>query len=171
MAQGSKRKWLVRGAVGVVLVVAVIGFWAGMKVTFLKTQLAAYQLRSAVSDEERTKAADRLVNLGTPGLEKLILLMQSGDSSCRFAATDAVDRYFAALTDGDQRAVLIAGQVLEAFPKLDEAGRKAVPLSLPELCRAVFRGHGRRGAQTLQGEASYVCGRGALCAGASAGID
>ena len=51
-----------------------------------------------------------------------------------------------------------------------EAGRKAVPVALPELCRAACRGHGRRRAQALQGKAAHVCGRGALRAGAAAGL-
>lgn len=126
MSQGSKRKWLIGSGVGLVLVLAGIGFWAGKNFSLLKTQYAAYQFRSATTDEERTQAADQLTALGSPGLAKLVEFIRSGDGSSRTAATGAVDRYLTALPDGDQRAVLVAGQVLDAFPQSDDAGRRAV---------------------------------------------
>jgi hypothetical protein len=126
MSQGSKRKWLVCSGVGIVFVLAGVGVWAGMNISLLKARYAIHQLRSATTDEERTKAADRLVALGSPGLTKLVEFIPSGEDSCRTAAAGALDRYLAALPDGDQRAVLVAGQVLDVFPRSDDAGRKAV---------------------------------------------
>lgn len=125
MPQGSKRRWLIRGGV-LFLVVAAIACWAGLNTTCLKTQYSSYLLRSAATDEQRTQAANQLVNIGTPGLAKLMDFIASGDDSCRLAATAALDRYLGAMPDGDRRAVPVAGQILETFSKSDEAGRKAV---------------------------------------------
>jgi hypothetical protein len=97
-----------------------------MNASFLKTQYAAYQLRSATTDEERTVVASKLVNLGTPGLTKLVEFTQSGSDSCRNASTTALNGYLSCMPDGDRRAVPLAGQLLDAFSTMDEGGRKAV---------------------------------------------
>jgi HEAT repeat protein len=135
MSQESKRKWLIRSGAGIVFILAAIGFWAGMNISLLKARYAGHQLRSATTDEERTKAADQLASLGAPGLAKLVEFIQSGDDSCRTAAGGSLDRYLAALPDSDRRAVLVAGQVLDTFPHSDDACRKAVLGLLPNILK------------------------------------
>jgi HEAT repeat protein len=141
MSQGSKRKWVTGGMVGIVIVLTATGFWVGMNASLLKARYAGYQLCSAASDEERTKAADRLVSLGSPGLAKLVELIAAGDASSRAVAAGAVDRYLAAMPDGDQRAIAIAGQILDAFSRADDAGRQTVLELLPTILKRTGNTH------------------------------
>src|SRR5580658_6869918 len=112
MPLAGKRKWFV---LGVVLILVVAGCVAGMNLSFLKTQYAAYQLRTATDDEERARAANQLVTLGTPGLTKLVEFIQSGNDSCRSVSAAALNGHLAGMPDGDRRAVPVAGQLLDAF--------------------------------------------------------
>src|ERR1700722_17800489 len=124
MTQGGKRKWLIRS--GALVVVLALGCWAATNSSFFQTQYAAYQLRSATTDEQRTQAANQLVSLGTPGLTKLIEFVQSGNAPCRNTATNALDKFFGNMPGGDTRAIPVAGQILDIFPKTDDAGKEAV---------------------------------------------
>jgi hypothetical protein len=123
MLLAGKRKWFVFGVVLFLILTACV---AGLNVSFLKTQYAAHQLRAATNDEDRARAANQLVNLGTPGLTKLIEFIQSGNDSCRSVSTTALNGYLSGMPDGDRRAVPVAGQLLDTFSRMDESGRKAV---------------------------------------------
>jgi HEAT repeat protein len=135
MSQVSKRKWVIRAAFWSFLVLAALGCWAGTNVSLIKVRYAAYQLRNASTDEERVRAGNQLVSLGTPGLIKLMDVIQSGDDSCRSAARDALNRHLADMPDGDRRAVLVAGQILDAFSKSAEAGRTAILDLMPNILK------------------------------------
>jgi hypothetical protein len=124
MPQGSKRKWLLRIGV-LILVCAVVAYWVGFDSSYLKIQYAAYQLNSATTDEERTQAANQLVSLGTPGLTKLIEIIQSGNDPCRNAAAIALNNHLGSMPEGDRRSVPLSGQIIEACSKSDDAARKA----------------------------------------------
>jgi HEAT repeat protein len=125
MPQGDRRKWVIRCGV-LFLVFAAVGCLAGLNAPFLKTQYAAYQFRNANTDEERAQAANRLVNLGSSGQAKLVEIVKSGSDSCRSAAANALDSYLSAMPEGDRRAVPVAGQLLDSFSSMDDAGRKTV---------------------------------------------
>jgi hypothetical protein len=132
MPLAGKRKWLVRG---VMLFLVAVGCLAGMNTTFLKAQYAAYRLGAATTDEERSGAANQLAALGTPGLTKLIDFIQSGNDSCRTTAASSLDTYLAAMPDGDPQAIPVAGQMLDAFSRMDDAGRKIMLRLLPNILK------------------------------------
>ena len=126
-----KRKWML----GFVLVATAAGAGAAMNATALKAKYAAYQLRSATTDDDRVRAADRLAGLGDFGLAKLIEVVRAGDDACRGAAVGAIDRHLAALPEGDPQAASIAGQLLDAMGTSDDGGRRAILELLPTLLK------------------------------------
>ncbi len=139
-----KRKWTWR-AVGVVTVVVVVGgAWAGSNASALRARYAAQQLAAAPTDEERTRCADALAALGTPGFARLIDFVKSGDDSTRTAAAAALDRHLNALPDGDARAVAVGGAVLDAFPAADAAGKRAVLQLVPTILKRTGGTHADR---------------------------
>jgi HEAT repeat protein len=120
---------------GLVLVLAAAGTWAGVNATALKAKYAARQLRTAATDDDRAKAADRLLALGDVGMTELVGFVRGGDEACRAAVAAALDRHLGALADGDQRAVTVAGQLLDAFGGCDEAGKRAILELLPAILK------------------------------------
>jgi HEAT repeat protein len=97
-----------------------------MNLAFLKTCYASHQFRTATTDEQRMQAADQLVNLGPAGLEKLMEFLHSGNYSCQLVAGNTLGRCLGEWPDGDPRAILVGGQLLNAFPNQDAAGQKLV---------------------------------------------
>ena len=135
MASGSTRKWFVRVGLGLVIVAAAAGIWAGTHVATLKTYYAAFQLRSANSDEERKAAADNLASLGQPGLAKLVDITAKENDPCRTVAAGALDRLLVALPDGDSRAIVLATHVFDVFLQSDESGRRVLLGLLPNIMK------------------------------------
>jgi HEAT repeat protein len=133
-----KRKWLL----AVVLALAVVGTWAVLNATALRAKYAAHQLRTATTDDDRAKAAERLLTLGDHGLAKLIEFVRGGDDASRAAATSALDRHLAALDD--PRAVTVAGHLLAAFDGCDAAGRRALLELLPTVLKRTGDVHATR---------------------------
>jgi HEAT repeat protein len=138
------RKWV--GRVGLALVLAVAGAagWAVLNAPILKARYAARQLRTATTDDERARAADTLAGLGDPGLARLVEFVRAGDDPCRAAAAGAIDRLLAAMPDGEQRAVTVAGRLLDAFPACDDAGCRAVLEVLPTVLKRTGNAHAAR---------------------------
>jgi hypothetical protein len=126
MEQRRSRKTVRRALAVFVLALAVGGTWAGFNATFLEARYAAYRLRSAGSDDDRTKWADRLVAHGDTGLPLLVECVRSGDPACRVAAIAAIGRHLDTLPDGDPRAVRLGGQLLATFGGCDEASQAAI---------------------------------------------
>jgi HEAT repeat protein len=145
----TRKKWMLRVGLGAVLVLAAVGAWAAMNATALKARYTARQLRTATTDDNRAKAADRLVGLGDHGLAKLIEFVRAGDDSCRAAAVGAIDRHLAALPDDEPRAGLIAANLLDAFPGCDDAGRRAILELLPTILKRTGQTHAARCRETI----------------------
>lgn len=139
-----KRKWVLRLAAVAAAVLAVGGIWAALNVATVKAVYAARQLRGASSGDDRAKAADRLASLGDPGLKRLVEFIKAGDESCRVAAVGAIDRLLTGLPDGEQRAVTVAGQLLDAFPSCDPSGQRAVLELLPAVLKKTGNAHAAR---------------------------
>jgi hypothetical protein len=140
----SKRKWVLRVGLVAVLALAAAGTWAGTHIAELKASYAARQLRNAGSDEDRAKAADRLAALGDPGMGQLLGFVRSGDEACRTASAGALDRFFGNLSDGEQRAVTVAGQLLDAFPNCEIDGQRAILGLLPTILKKTGNAHAIR---------------------------
>jgi hypothetical protein len=131
MAQGSGKKWAIRVVAASLVVLAGVAGWAGSNAAQLRARFAAYQIGRAGSDEDRARAADRLLALGPVGSAKLVAFLRLGDSACRSAAAAALERRFNELPDADPHAVLLVGQVLGEFAQSDDAGRRAILGLLP----------------------------------------
>lgn len=139
-----KRKWFLRVGLLAVLALAGGGTWVGLNLAELKAGYAARQLRNAPTDEERTRAADRLTTLGDPGLKHLIRFVGSGDEPARVAAAGAIERMLAALPDGEQRAVTVSAQLLDAFSTAEPDGRRAVLELLPVVLKKTGNAHAEK---------------------------
>lgn len=139
-----KRKWLLRAGLGVAGVLTVAGTWAAMNAAELKAMYAARQLRTASSDDDRARAADNLAAFGDPGLERLVGFLKTGDEASRAAAAGALERYLSSLPDGEQRAVTVAGRLLDAFPACDAAGQRVVLGLLPAVLKKTGNAHAAR---------------------------
>jgi HEAT repeat protein len=116
MTQGRGRKAVRRVAVGLAVVLAGAGAWAGFNRAALQAGYAAYRVRAAATEDDRAKWADRLASYGDAGLPHLVGFVRSGDPACGPAAAAALGRYLEGLPDGDPRAVTLAGQLLDAPP-------------------------------------------------------
>ena len=134
MEQGRGRKRLRRAATVGVLVLAAAGTWAGFNSTLLRAKYAAYKFRSAATDEERTRWADDLAGRGDAGLPLLVEALRSGEPTSRAAAA-ALSRHLDSLPDSDPQAIRLGGQLLDAFPHCDEAGRAAVLELVPAILK------------------------------------
>src|SRR5690349_13155818 len=119
MTQGRKR--VLRTALGLVVVLAAVGTWAGANATTLRARYAAHRLTTATTDEERAKWADALASHGDAGLPRLVEFVRAGDAAHCPAAAAAIERHLNALPEGDPRAVTLCGQLLDAFPGSGEA--------------------------------------------------
>ncbi len=137
----SKRKWVLRVGLVAVVALAAAGTWVGMHFTELKASYAARQLRNAATDDDRAKAADRLVALGDPGLAQLVRFMHSDDEPSRAAAAAALDRLLDSMASGEQRAVTVAGRVLDAFPECSPDGQRAILGLLPNILKKTGNTH------------------------------
>jgi hypothetical protein len=120
-----KRKWVLRVGVVAVLALAATGTWAYHHAAEFKASYSARQLRGA----------DRLAALGDPGLSRLVGFVRGGDEPCRTASAAALDRFLAGLPDGEQRAVTVAGQLLDAFPSCEAGGQRAILELLPAILK------------------------------------
>jgi hypothetical protein len=144
-----RRKWLLRVGLTGVLAFAITGAWCWRHRADLKASYAARQLRNATTDEERNKAAERLVALGEPGLTRLVGFVRCGDESCRGAATGSLDHFLDNLPAGEQRAVTLAGQLLDEFPKCDPDAQRAILGLLPAVLRKTGNAHAQRCRQAV----------------------
>jgi len=131
----TRKKWMLRVGLLAILALAAAGAWAAVNVTALQARYAARQLRHATTDDDRARVADRLMGFGDHGLAQLIEFVRAGDDSCRAAAIGAIDRHLATLPDGDPRAVLVSGHLLDAFGGSNEAGRRTILELLPTLLK------------------------------------
>ncbi|MDB5313789.1 MAG: hypothetical protein JWO38_7991 [Gemmataceae bacterium] len=135
MAQGRARKVIGRVVVGLVLVLAAAGTWAGYNWTHIRAKYAASRLKTAAGDEERAGWADALAARGEAGLAVLLELVREGDPQTRAAAAAALDRYLTALPDGDPKSVVLCGRLLDTFGACGESGREAVVDLLPTILK------------------------------------
>jgi HEAT repeat protein len=126
MPQGSKRKWLGRIGLVLILILVATGCWAWKNATFLKARYTAYQLHSATSDEQRAVAADRLLGFGPTGLTQIVEFIQTGDKPSRDAVVGAIERKLNAMPEDDPGAIPIASLVLDAFSHSDDSGKQAI---------------------------------------------
>lgn len=135
MAQGRARRWVLRVAAGLMLVAVAAGAWVGANYTVVKARYATHRLRTATTDEERTRWADALVAQRETGLAKLLDFLRAGDPSCCAAAAGALARHLSALPESDPRAISLCGQLLDAFPASGEPGRRAILEMLPVILK------------------------------------
>lgn len=142
MTQGRKR--LLRAALGLAVVLAAAGGWAGYNATALRARYAAHRLTTAATDEDRATWADALASHGDAGLPRLVEFVRAGDPACCPAAAAALDRYLNALPDSDPRAVTLCGQVLDTFPGAGEATPAAVLELLPAVLKRAGSAHAGR---------------------------
>lgn len=130
MQQGRKRMW-VRRAVGVVVLVAVVGgTWAGANATALRAKYAAHKF-TAAPDDQKAKWADALLSYGDAGLDKLLGFVRAGDP----AATAAVARHLDAAPESDPAAVALCGRLLDSFPACGDGGKAALLELLPTVLK------------------------------------
>lgn len=145
-SNGARKKWALRAAGVLVAVAAGAGTWAALNATALRAALAARNLASAATDEERAKWADALVGCGEPGARRLAECLRSDDAATRGAAVAALDKHLGAMPDNDPRAFPVAGAVLNAYPDAPEPGKRAVLGLLPLVLKrtgTVYAGHCR----------------------------
>ena len=137
----TRKKQLVRIGLGALVLLAAVGTWAAMNATALKAKYAARQLRTATTDDERARAADKLIGLGEHGLAKLVEFVRAGDEPCRAAAVGALDRHLTALPDVDPWANVAAERLLNAFTACDVSGQRAILELLPALLKRTGNTH------------------------------
>lgn len=140
----TRKKWVRRGVAALAVVVAVGGAWAGFNASLLRAKYAGQKLAAAPADEERTRWADSLAALGTPGFDQLLGFVKSGDAPTRAAAVGALDWHLAAMPDGDARAVTISGAVLAAFPAASDDGKRAILQLVPTILKRTGGTHADR---------------------------
>lgn len=140
----AKRKWVLRVGLATGLVLAGVGTWAALHLAELKAGFAARQVRGASTPEERARAAEKLATLGEPGVAELVKLVRTGEDANRVAAAGALEHFFDGLPDGEQRAVTVAGQLLDAFPTCEPGGQRAILGLLPAILKKTGNAHANR---------------------------
>jgi HEAT repeat protein len=139
-----RRKWALRAAGVAVMVAAGVGAWAGVNATELRAKWAAHKLGGAATDEERARHAEALLGYGEPGARELIGCLSSGGDGPRAAAAAALAKHLNALPDGDPRAVVLSGELLDAFPSANDPGRRAILGLFPAVLKRAGGAHARR---------------------------
>jgi hypothetical protein len=127
------KKFLIRSILGMAVLIAAVGAWAAMNATALQAYWTARQLRANSSDEDRSRAADRLAALGEHGLARLVEFIRAGDESCRSAATGAIARRLESAPAADPWALTAAERLAGAMGSADAAGQRAILELLPKL--------------------------------------
>lgn len=140
----TKRKWMLRLGLGMVLVAVATGVWSGLNAKTLQALYVAHQLQTAPDEVTRAQAADRLLALGDAGVAKLLGILRSSDQLSQVAAAGAIDRLFNTLADGDQHAILVGGQVIEAFFSSDPTGQCVILELLPVILKRTGSTHAVR---------------------------
>lgn len=141
MEQGRSRKAVRRVLAALVLVLVAAGTWAGFNAAFLQARYAAHRLKTATTDEDRARWADKLLAHGDAGLPLLVECVRSGDPACRLAAIAALGRHLESLPDGDPRAVQLGGHLLAAFGTCDESGQAAILQLAPAVLKRAGSAH------------------------------
>ncbi len=129
---------------GFLLIAAVAGTWAAFNWTGLKIRYAVHRLESAGSDEDRSGWAEQLASHGDPGIEALTDLLRSADPATRRTAMTALARHLDTLAEGDPRAVILCGQLLDAAQTGGEAGSAAVLELVPVVLKRTGSVHAAR---------------------------
>jgi hypothetical protein len=128
---------------GLVACVALVGagVYAVTHFTELKAAYAARQLRQASTDDDRKQAAERLANLGDPGLTRLVGFVTTGDEAQRSACVTALEKLLAESAEGDVRAVAVGAQLHAAFGACDASGQRAILAMLPAVLAKTGSAH------------------------------
>ena len=122
----TRKKLLVRIALGVLLFFIGAGLWGAMNATAVRARYAAWQLRNASTEDERVRAAERLASLGEPGLVRLADLVLAGDEPCCAVAGRAIAQRLESLPDGDPWASAAAERLLGGIANGQATGERTV---------------------------------------------
>jgi hypothetical protein len=144
MKQRRGRKLAVRLLAGFVVFSAVAGTWAAYNWTGLQVRYCAHRIESASSDQERARWAERLVGHGDAGVDALSRFLGSADAATRNTAVAALARYLDSLPEGDPRAALLCGQLLETFHPGDETSCAALLDLVPTILKRTGSGQAAR---------------------------
>jgi hypothetical protein len=104
-----------------------------LNATELRARFSAQRLAAAITDEERAKRADALLDHGEPGARKLAECVKAGEEPLCAAAVAAFEKHLSALPENDPRAVVVAAAVLDVFPAATDPGKRAVLQLLPTI--------------------------------------
>lgn len=136
------RKWLRRGAVGVVIVLLAAGAWTATHWSEARARYASHRLQTAADDDERAFWADALASRGDEGIGRLLECIRASEPASRSAAITALDRHLQSLPENDSHANRLAEQLLELFTNGDAERREALADLLPiivDICGTLHR--------------------------------
>jgi hypothetical protein len=129
------RTWAKRIGLGVLLLALAAGGFAAATWPDLPARYAAHRLRTAATDDERTRAAADLAARGDAGFAYLVECFRAGDPPACAAAANALRERFAGLPAADP-ALAAAAERLRAADPFAPAGTEAVLGLVPELLRS-----------------------------------
>jgi hypothetical protein len=127
------RKWLLGGGAIAAVAVVAAGVYAATHWTELQAMYAARQLRHATSDDDRTRAAGKLANLGKPGVRRLIDFIRTSEEPQRSAAVAALHTLIDAMPDNSGEVTAIALELQNAFVTSDANGQRTILAMFPDV--------------------------------------
>jgi len=130
------RRWVKRAGLGVGMTALAAGGYAAVEWDNLRVRYAAYQLRTAGTDEARAAAAATLAALGDAGLPALADCFHDGDAPACAAAAAAVQGRLAPLPPTDPAFAAAAARLRDSAGTFSPAGTDAALGLVPDLLRS-----------------------------------
>jgi hypothetical protein len=128
-------KWAKRVGLGFGLAVLAAGGYAALNWTSLSARYAGHRFRSATTDEDRTRAAARLLGYGDAGMPYLVDAFRSDDPAVCSATETAVRDHLASVPPADARFAGCCRPLLDGFDTYSDPGKAAVLGLVPEFLK------------------------------------
>lgn len=129
------RKWAKRVGLAVLLLVVAAGAYAAFNWSGVSARYAGYRFRSAPTDEERARWADKLIAFGDAGGPYLLAPFRTGDEAGCAAAVAAVKGRLAGLPPTDPGYAACCRPFLTGLGSFSDIGKAAAVELVPELLK------------------------------------
>ncbi len=128
-------RWVKRGALGGLVLVAVVGGYVALNWTTLKADYTGKQFRAATTEPDRARLAEELLAAGDAGLPYLLEPFQSGTAESCATVVRALEKFFGEVPANDPRFARCCRAVFDGFAAFHDVGKAAALELLPELLK------------------------------------
>lgn len=135
MTDGRARSWAKRIGLAVWLLLVVVGAYAALNWNGLNARYAGYKLRTANTDDERTRWAEKLLARGDAGAAYLTEPFRAGDAERCAAVIAVLKARLAQFPPTDPRYTACCRLLLDSFGTFSDAGKAATAELVPELLK------------------------------------